>query len=400
MTHTKNYSVIHVLTGAYPFKGGVASHVETLSASQQASGMSIAIVSRNSLQRWEQMTAKVVAFIARPFGIGASYVGYHYFLTARLRRLLRRLAAQKQPDIVHFHSGTKATIRINDIASVVTCHSDWVNELVGDGRVRRATRASKHLLEIEGDAYQRAHLTIAVDTRLAHHVRELSPTSQVEVVFNSVDLNAMEPEMTENAQRRILEDLHIPEHKVLVACPRRLVIKNGVEVAVRMMKMLPSEFHLVIAGDGPLRQELERLSDALSLRRSVTFTGGLERSAVYSLLAACPFTVIPSVTVEGLQEATSVAAIEAMNAASIVVASSIGGLRELITDGLTGALFPEGDAEAAAKRILAMSADLPLMNEIRAKARSTASSSFSSGQAETLVRRAYGEAMLRAGTHK
>ena len=96
-----------------------------------------------------------------------------------------------------------------------------------------------------------------------------------------------------------------------------------------------------IVGDGPRRRELEELSHARGLADHVEFLG--HREDIPSLLAAADAFVLPS-----RSEAFPNGAIEAMAAGLPVVASNVGGLRDLIQNGRTGVLVAPGNPEALA----------------------------------------------------
>jgi glycosyltransferase involved in cell wall biosynthesis len=102
------------------------------------------------------------------------------------------------------------------------------------------------------------------------------------------------------------------------------------------------EARLRLAGDGPCRAELERLAEELKVEHSVEFLGLC--SEVSALLADAHLLVLASYAVECFPYA----ALEAMAAARGVVSTDVGGLPELVDDGVTGRLVPPHDASALA----------------------------------------------------
>jgi glycosyltransferase involved in cell wall biosynthesis len=98
------------------------------------------------------------------------------------------------------------------------------------------------------------------------------------------------------------------------------------------------EVHLVIAGDGPQRARLHAITLALGLRDRVTFLGEVGRERVPALLAGCRFLVLSSWS-EGIPNVI----VEAMAAGKAVVATSVGGVPEVVTDPETGRLVSPGD---------------------------------------------------------
>ena len=98
-------------------------------------------------------------------------------------------------------------------------------------------------------------------------------------------------------------------------------------------------------GDGPERPACEDLTRHLGISGHVRFLG--ERGDVPRLLSAIDLVLMPSQS-EGL----GLAAIEALAAARPVIAFAVGGLPEVVVDGLNGRLVPPGDCEAFAEAVI------------------------------------------------
>jgi len=111
--------------------------------------------------------------------------------------------------------------------------------------------------------------------------------------------------------------------------------------------------HLLLVGSGPRRGDLQEQARALALERSVTFAGF--RAPIAPLIAAADVFVQPSMT-EGMPNAI----LEAMALARPVVASAVGGIPDLIDDGVTGLLVPPSDAEALATAVTRLLTDRAL----------------------------------------
>ena len=119
----------------------------------------------------------------------------------------------------------------------------------------------------------------------------------------------------------------------------RLVEQKNVPVLLRAMHRLAAArvpVRLRIAGDGPLRSEIEAMRVALGLEGCVEMLG--EREDVAQLMAQADAVVLPS-----LREGLSNVILEAMMAGRPVVASRVGGNPELVEHGVTGSLFASGD---------------------------------------------------------
>ncbi|GAA3972917.1 glycosyltransferase [Allohahella marinimesophila] len=138
----------------------------------------------------------------------------------------------------------------------------------------------------------------------------------------------------------------------VVASVGRLVEKKGVSYCLQgFAKALQSwpalEYHIL--GDGPLRQELEALTDQLGIRHAVKFHGAGNHDDVVNLLHSAHLFLATSVTAaNGDQDAAINTAKEAMAMGLPVISTWHGGIPELVEDGVSGRLVPERDAGAIA----------------------------------------------------
>lgn len=135
----------------------------------------------------------------------------------------------------------------------------------------------------------------------------------------------------------------------------RLVEKKGVEYGIRAVAMLKEagrDVTLTVVGDGPLRPELGRLTDALGVEDRIRFTGPLAHEAVLKAVSDAHILVAPSHTgSDGDQEGIPNALKEAMATGLPVVSTRHSGIPELVEDGVSGLLVPERDAEALTDRL-------------------------------------------------
>ena len=149
------------------------------------------------------------------------------------------------------------------------------------------------------------------------------------------------------------EERSVPEEgrwHLLQAC--RLVEKKGLDVTLRGFAVFREEFpnaSLTIAGDGPLRSELQELAVTLKIRDSVRFTGFLGQEALRREYARAHVFVHPSRTgTDGNREGVPNTLVEAMASGLSVVATRHGGIPEAVEDGVHGRLVEENDVQALA----------------------------------------------------
>ncbi len=134
----------------------------------------------------------------------------------------------------------------------------------------------------------------------------------------------------------------------------RLVEIKGHEYAIRAVAKMREKIPGVcydIAGDGPLRRQLEALIGELKLETTVTLRGALDCASIQRLLEQAHLFVLASVSVEGDQEGQGLALQEAQAAGLPVIATRHGALPEGMLPGESGFLVPERDVEALAERL-------------------------------------------------
>ena len=216
--------------------------------------------------------------------------------------------------------------------------------------------------DLERYAYRHADFIFAVDTRIKDYVvNEAKPDPvKVTVQLNFLDTSEFMPRERAVAREALARgglslDPYLKDGTKLVLCPRRLSPKNGVDVFLRAAKIVASRtdrIHFLVAGEGIQLQELLALRASLGVEDRVTFLGGVVPALIRYLYNAVDLVAVPSITIQGIQEASSISALEAMASGVPLVCSAIGGLRELVVDGQTGHLVPEKSPEQLADSIL------------------------------------------------
>jgi N-acetyl-alpha-D-glucosaminyl L-malate synthase BshA len=142
-----------------------------------------------------------------------------------------------------------------------------------------------------------------------------------------------------------------------------------VKVFARVVREIPAQ--LVLVGDGPDRSAAEWLAHDLGIHCKIHFMGKQER--VNELLPLADIMLMPSEL-----ESFGLAALEAMACKVPSIATGVGGVPELIDDGVTGLLYPVGDIEAMAQGALSLLKDRERLEAMREAGRKTAQKRFCS----------------------
>jgi len=191
--------------------------------------------------------------------------------------------------------------------------------------------------------YSAPDATIAISRRIAEILRDYRLADEAVYIVPS----GIDPKRMDVAPLPRVE-LGLPDHVPLLVNVAALVDEKDHATLLRSLPGVLDRYpdaHLLIAGDGPLRAELERLAAGLGIASSVHFLG--HRDDVPAILRAADLFVFSS-----KEEGLGTSVLDAMAARVPVVATAAGGIPEMIRDGETGYLAPAQDPNALAARIL------------------------------------------------
>ena len=181
--------------------------------------------------------------------------------------------------------------------------------------------------------------------------------------------------------------LHPPRHPVpgrLLYVGRLSAEKAGVDNIIRALSALPEEVHLVVAGDGPLKESLVHLTSDLKMATRVRFEGYLPRSSIEHLYAEAELVVLPS-----LGEMMPRVMLEAWAAGAPFAATPVGAVPDYLHDSYNGFIIPSVSPSDIVGTIC-RAHDNP---ELRARVARTAREDLASYSwpriAETIARLAY-----------
>ncbi len=151
------------------------------------------------------------------------------------------------------------------------------------------------------------------------------------------------------------QSLGISDDATLIVALGRMIEVKGLHIlagaADAILANRPN-VHLVIAGDGPQRPEIQRIVDQAASRGRIHLTGALPRAEVARLLAAADLFINPGVIdSRGRAEGLGITTLEAMASGLPVIGSRVGGITETILDHQTGLLVPPGDPSALASAV-------------------------------------------------
>jgi glycosyltransferase involved in cell wall biosynthesis len=160
----------------------------------------------------------------------------------------------------------------------------------------------------------------------------------------------------------------------------RLVYKKGFRI---LIDSLPEIIHrypqvrLVLGGEGPLREELEKEVNRIGLSKQVTFMGRIPWDQVQTFLAASDIFVLPSVKDHyGNMDGLPTVLLEAMSCGVPIIASDIGGVSMVVENARTGILVPPGDSQSLVNAIGTLAGDPEMRHSVGTAARQAIEQQF------------------------
>jgi glycosyltransferase involved in cell wall biosynthesis len=256
---------------------------------------------------------------------------------------LRSIVGRFRPDIIHTHLskagvlGRGVGLMYGNARLVHTYHGNMAASFFSPA-------ASRMVVAVERWLGARSDALIALSqTQLLELERlRIGHSGNREVVELAIDLDPYRRARTSAARAQARRGVGLGQDAVVILFCGRLVPVKRVDWLLQALAPLlkaDPRLLLVVAGDGPERDRLESLCEALGIKQQVRFQGWVAKTADW--YAAADLVVIGS-----SWEGTPLAIIEAMASARATVSTDVGGVRDIVRDGQTGLVVGKDDAGA------------------------------------------------------
>jgi len=261
-------------------------------------------------------------------------------LWLRIAGRLRRM----RPDLLHTH------LVHADLHGAVAARAAGVRRLVSTRHNDDAFRRRAPWRWVHRRLWARLDGAIAVSESVAKFSREIegAPKSKVVTVHHGLDLPDHRSE-----REAARSELGVEPDAILIGMVGRLTHQKGfdlgLEAAGRLARELPA-VRILVMGDGPLRDDLRRRIAALGLGERAQSLGWRPDAA--RLMAALDILLVPS-----RWEGFGLVLLEAMTQEALVVATPVGAVGEIVTDGVTGWIAASASADALLERLRMAAAD-------------------------------------------
>ncbi len=330
----------------------------------------------------------------RPFAVhGADAENVHFHLvnvleyplfkyppyTVALASEMVRVVRQYDLEIYNVHyaiphaTAAYLTREIVGTPYVVTLHGSDVTILGSDPSYR----------EVNSHSVESADAVTAVSDYMRTQAKDrLGITRGIDVIPNFVDPEAFIPAPCEVLER------DCDGQGVIVHVSNFRPVKRVPDLVMAMAKVVREEpaARLLLVGDGPDRHEVERLVDQFGLRRNVSLTGF--RSDVPNLLRCADVGVLCSET-----ESAPLTLLEGMATQLPMVATAVGGVPEIIEDGINGLLAKPANPSDLAEKILRLYRDPDLRKHLGERARQKVMENYTADRVVSMYLEVYGKAV-------
>jgi glycogen synthase len=310
----------------WPYLGGVELLAANFLTAMQARGHELAVItSHGHLELPEQ--DEYAGVPVHRFAFRAALAERDVTRWVELRRRLRELKDAFAPDLLHMYAlGPSALFHLQtearpSVPVLATLHGEVL---------RSHEKGHDTVLE---RILARARWVTGVSSAVLEAARQRTPAirNRSSVIYTGLAQPRLQPEPLAHDEPRLL-------------CLGRLVWDKGFDLAlsafVRLLKQFPRA-RLLVAGDGPVRADLERQAAELGVADAVEFHGWLAPDQVPALLNRVTMVLTPS-----RREGLPLVAIQAAQMRRPVVAARAGGLPEVVVHGETGLLVAPEDSGA------------------------------------------------------
>ena len=311
-----------------------------------------------------------------PSRLATAPVVGEFALMRALERRLDQVVTTVRPNVLHAHSpvlNALPAIRVarrHGLPLVYEIRAFWEDAAVDHGTTHEGSLRYGVTRRLETRAMARAdHVVTICEGLRAEIIARGIPAPKVTVVPNAVDIDAFRFCAPADEELRARLDL---AGKTVIGFLGSFYAYEGLDLlldAVPLLAQVVPEVCVLLVGGGPCEEALKAQAQRLGIADRVRFIGRVPHGAVQRYYGLVDVLAYPRRTMRLTELVTPLKPLEAMAQGKLLVASDVGGHRELVHDGQTGVLFKSDSAEALADAIVRMQGMRDRWQDIRANAR-------------------------------
>ena len=352
--------ILHILDHSIPLQSGYSFRTRSILEQQRALGWETAHLTSTKHVGASAMEEEVdgLHFFRTPVGEGFRQrlpLVNQWEVVRSLMRRLPEVIEREHPNLLHAHSpgltGVAAirTGRRLRIPVVYECRAFWEDAAADLGTGKEWGARYRLTRSLESWVFRNADAVTCICEGLRKDILARGiPPAKVTVVPNAVDARRFEYAVPRD--EALAGDLGLSSAKVL-GFIGSFYGYEGLTLALRafppILRREPMA-RLLLVGGGPQERELKGLAKAAGIADKVLFAGRVPHDQVARYYSLVDLLLYPRLRMRLTDLVTPLKPLEAMAQGKLVLASDVGGHRELIRDGENGCLFRAGSAEALA----------------------------------------------------
>jgi glycogen(starch) synthase len=352
--------ILHVLDHSLPLHSGYTFRTRAIVAAQRARGLEVACLTgaRHQGAGPDPEIIEGIPFFRTPRPAPAPSPLAEWREVRALSRRLSALVEEWKPDQLHVHSPVLNALAALPVARrrglplLYEIRAFWEDAAVGNGTGREGSARYRLIQRLETWAARRADAVAVICEGLRRDLvaRGIAP-EKILIAPNGVDMsvfgNPLGPDLA-LARRLGLKGADV------VGFIGSFYDYEGLDDLIAAMPLLLAKrpkAHLLLVGGGPMEAALKAQAAASPARDRIHFAGRVDHHEVDRYYGLIDILAYPRKAMRLTELVTPLKPLEAMAQRKLVVASNVGGHRELIEDGVTGTLFPAGDPQALAEAL-------------------------------------------------
>lgn len=370
--------ILHVLDHGLPLHSGYTFRTRAIVTAQQARGLDVACLTgprQGATAADTEVIDGIIFHRTQPPAHAPSPLREWREIKA-LEARLGALVQEWRPDQLHVHSpvlnalAALAVARREGLPLLYEIRAFWEDAAVGNGTGREGSPRYRATRALETWAARRADAVAVICEGLRRDLAERGiPPEKIIVAPNGVDMSLFGSPLAPDA--KLGRRLGLGGADV-VGFIGSFYDYEGLDDLIAAMPLLLARrprAHLLLVGGGPMEEELKAQALASPARERIHFIGRVPHHEVDLYYSLIDILAYPRKAMRLTELVTPLKPLEAMAQRKLVVASNVGGHRELIEDGVTGTLFPAGDPAALADALDGLFANRGRWDERRDVAR-------------------------------
>ncbi|WP_426359505.1 TIGR04063 family PEP-CTERM/XrtA system glycosyltransferase [Pseudocolwellia sp. HL-MZ19] len=368
--------ILHILEYSRPNISGYSLRSDAIIRHQRKIGIVTKQLTSQRYQDFKEMEENVDGVIyertqaSQSFLTKIPFVNYLHHINHLAKRIEQAVIADK-PDVIQTHSpmfNALAAIKVGkkyNIPVTYEVRALWEDAAVDTGKTTEGSLKYKTIKAIEQSAFDKADAVSCICNGLKEDlIKRGIPESKLYVTPNAVDIDNFKPLYQRNAE---LEKSFNLANKKVVAFVGTFFKYEGLSYAIDAINIISKtrdDIHLLLVGAGNELENLQKQVTALNLEKFVTFVGRVPFENVGDYYSLADVMVFPRESIRLTELVTPLKPLESMAQFKPVIASDIGGHRELINHNKTGFLFEADNSDALANTILNVIDDTQLLTQI------------------------------------